>query len=230
MKSVAIHQPNYIPWPGYFYKIYQSDIFVFLDDVQFSNEGMHCYHYLKTPKGPLRLKIPVIQTFGDKIVDVKIRNEIEWTKSHLNYIYLNYRRAKYFDEVYEDFKALIEKPSVYLADLNIRIIDFFCKKLGISLHYIRSSQLNINSTRTQKIIDICKDLDCTEYYSGLGAKSYQKEEDFLQNGIRLHYSEFKVFEYKQQYPGFQSNVSILDFLMNNGYKWNLVLEKQISIK
>ncbi len=228
MKSIAIHQPNYIPWPGYFYKIYQSDVFVFLDDVQFSNEGMHCYHYLKTPKGPLRLKIPVVQTLGDKIADVKIRNEIDWVGNHLNQIYLYYNKAKYFDEVYADYKALTEEPQVFLADLNIKIVEFICRKLGISLNYIRSSQLNICSSRSQKIIDICKALGGTTYYSGVGAKAYQKEEDFLQNGIRLLYSEYKVFEYDQLYSGFQSNVSILDFLMNNGYRWDMVLEKQIN--
>ena len=83
MKSIAIHQPNYIPWLGYFYKIYESDIFVFLDDVQFSNQGLHNYHFIKTQNGAVRIRIPVIQTLGDKISEVKIKYESDWRKKHL---------------------------------------------------------------------------------------------------------------------------------------------------
>jgi hypothetical protein len=85
-KIIAIHQPNYIPWLGYFYKIYQSDIFVFLDDVQYSNKGMHDFHYIKNPQGRFRLKIPVKVNFGDSISEVKLNNAIKWKENHLQQI------------------------------------------------------------------------------------------------------------------------------------------------
>jgi hypothetical protein len=89
-KIVSIHQPNYIPWLGYFYKIAQADIFVFLDDVQFSNQGMQNYHYIKTPQGPFRRKIPVKKTFGENINQVLINNDLDWRKKHLKTIEVNY--------------------------------------------------------------------------------------------------------------------------------------------
>lgn len=226
MKSIAIHQPNYIPWLGYFYKIYQSDIFVFLDDVQYSNQGMHNFHYIKTKTGPLRLKIPVIQTLGDKILEVKIKHEIDWRKNHLEQILLNYSKADYFEEVYTDFSAILAGSYDYLSDFNIAIIEFICKKLGIKFNFSRSSEFKIYSVKEEKIIEICKNLGGSIYYSGTGARAYQHEEKFIENGINLKYSEYKVFNYTQQFIGFQSNVTILDFLMNCGYNWNLVLEHQ----
>lgn len=227
-RSVSIHQPNYIPWLGYFYKVYQTDYFVFLDDAQYSNEGMHNYHYLKTKNGPQRIKIPVYQTLGDKINEVRIRTELNWQERHLNLLKENYRHAEHFEEVISDFSSLILNTQEYLASFNASILKFICKKLGIKTEFILSSDLNISSVREAKIIDICFALRCDQYYSGTGAMSYQKKEHFLEKGIQLEYTDYKPFQYKQQFPGFQSNVTILDFLMNCGYDWDYVLKHQTA--
>jgi hypothetical protein len=226
-KIIAIHQPNYIPWLGYFYKIYQSDIFVFLDDVQFSNEGMHNYTYIKTPKGPFRLKYPIRQSFGDKINEVRPKDELNWKANHLNIIKANYQGAEYFHNVFEDFTNLIMKEYSNIVSLNIALIEFFCEKLAIKAKFVNASELNINLTKTEKIIKICNALGGNIYYSGTGAKAYQKDEDFKQSGIDLRYSVFKSFHYPQLWDGFQSNITALDFFMNCGYDWDRVLESQI---
>jgi hypothetical protein len=228
MKSIAIHQPNYIPWLGYFYKISQTDFFVFLDDAQFSNQGMHNYHYIKTPNRPLRIKIPVFQTLGDKINEVRIKNELGWREKHLTLLQTNYKDAEHFEEAYTDFKELIYEDHQYLSDLNITIIKFICNKLGIKSKFIKSSDLNINSIKETKIIDICTALGANIYYSGTGARAYQNEQNFLNNGIQLKYSEYNILKYKQQHSGFQSNVTVMDFLMNCSYRWDMVIAYQNS--
>lgn len=225
-KIVSIHQPNYIPWLGYFYKIAQADIFVFLDDVQFSNQGMQNYHYIKTPQGPFRLKIPVKKTFGENINQVLINNDLDWRKKHLKTIEVNYRRSKYFEEVFNDLELLFKSDYNSIADLDRFIIEFVCKKFGIFTKLINSSELNINSHKEEKILDICDTLNCKIYYSGTGAKVYQDEDNFGLRGIELRYSKFQPFEYPQLWGAFQVNVTVLDYLMNCGYDWDNVMRHQ----
>lgn len=224
--TIAIHQPNYIPWLGYFYKIYQSDIFVFLDDVQYSNQGMHNYHYIKTSQGPFRLKIPVKTHFGDKINEAMIRDDLKWRTKHLKTMEANYRKASFFEEVFSDFEEWINKEEANLAKKNAYIIRSIAEKLGITSSIVISSELNLQSQKEDKIIDICKTLGGKVYYSGTGARAYQDENHFLKNGIELRYSVFIPFNYQQLWNGFQSNVTIIDYLMNCGYDWGRVLQSQ----
>ena len=226
-KIVGIHQPNYIPWLGYFYKIYESDTFVFLEDVQFSNQGAHHYHYIKTPQGSMRLKIPVEFKFKDQINQVRTKDELNWKKDHLNKIQLNYKKAKYFDEIYTDFSEVLSKDYKSLSEQNIEIIKYFAEKLGIvGRKYILSSDLNINTKRGEKVLDICEKLGAGVYMSGTGAKVYQTDDDFSERNIKLEYSKFHPVTYNQLWSDeFLTNVSIIDFLMNYGYDWDFVLQK-----
>ncbi len=225
-KTIAIHQPNYLPWLGYFYKISQSDVFVFLDDVQFSNQGMHNYTYLKTSNGPYRLKYPVNQKFGDDIKQVSSKDEINWKKKHLDTIASNYKKAPHFEEVFEDYKHILNQEYQDIVDLNTAFILFYANKMGINTQFVRSSELNIESNRTEKIIDICKALGGNVYYSGTGAKAYQTNEEYDSQGIELRYSVFKPVEYPQLWNEFQSNVSALDYFMNCGYDFSRILKEQ----
>ena len=223
---ISIHQPNFIPWLGYFYKIYQSDVFVFLDDVQFSNQGMHNYHYIKTSQGSFRLKVPVHKNFKDNINQVQINYSLDWKQKHLKTLVANYKRSPFFEEVYTDLEHFYNTDFPNIALFNSEIIAFYCRKLGIGTRLMNSSELNIASVREQKIIDICVALDGKVYYSGTGAKAYQNEENFKENGLELRYSSFKVFQYPQLWNDFQSNVTIVDYLMNCGYNWEKVLSNQ----
>ena len=225
-KTISIHQPNYFPWLGYFYKIYQSDIFVFLDDVQFNAEGMQNYHYIKTAQDQLRLKIPVNARFGTTIEDVHIKNELPWKKKHLKTVEMNYKKAPFFEEVFSDYQSLLFQDNDQLSGLDISIIQFICGKLNIETKFVNSSALNVKSQKEDKIIDICKHLNANIYYSGTGAKAYQEESRFANESIELRYSSFKPFEYTQQWDAFDPNVSIFDYLMNCGYDWSQVLQNQ----
>lgn len=226
MTTVAIHQPNYIPWLGYFFKISQVDYFVFLDDAQYSNEGMHNYHYIKSPQGPVRLKIPVQQTLGDKINEVRTKDELGWKMKHLRLIEKNYMEAKFFDEVYSDFKELLLQDYHSLSDMNTTIIRYYISKFEINTKLTYSSDFNITTSREVKVIDLCKALNASVYFSGTGARTYQKEENFTKRGVELRYLEFKPFEYNQLWNGYQKNTSIIDYLMNCGYDWTRVLRHQ----
>jgi hypothetical protein len=226
MGVISIHQPNYIPWLGYFYKIFSSDIFVFLDDAQYSNEGMHNYHYIKTPQGPFRLKIPVKGSFGEPINSVITNDALFWKEKHLKTILSNYRRANYFEIIYIDFESLISKNYTNLAEMNEEIIKFVSRKFGFNTNFVNSSSLGIVAKQEERIIQICEKLNGDVYFSGKGAMHYQDEIHFRERGIKLEYSDFKPFKYPQLWNGFQENVTILDYLMNCGYNWDRVIECQ----
>lgn len=226
MRTVSAHQPNYIPWLGYFYKIYISDYFVFLDDVQYSNEGMHNFNYIKTQNGRIRLKIPVFQTLGDKIMEVETKDYLGWKQKHLDVIKKSYGSAKHFYTVYNDIRDLINIDIQPISELNIRIIKFFCQKLEIKCEFIKSSDLDVTEKREDRIIKICNLLGADIYYSGTGAKAYQNDNNFRANGIELKYAEFMPFKYNQIWNDFIPNVSIIDYLMNYGYDWKTVISHQ----
>ena len=225
-KIIATHQPNYIPWMGYFYKISQCDIFVFLDDVQFSKTGAHNYHYIKTPDGLLKLKIPVKHGFIDPINKIITNDNSGWKKRHLDDLRKNYKDAPYFKSVFIEFEKILLEEKTNLAEFNIGIIQFFIKKFGLNTTTIKSSELNldINLKGENRIIEICKSLDASIYYSGKGARAYQNEVNFKLNNLKLVYDDFSPFKYNQLFGEFISNVSVLDFVFNYGYDWKKYLE------
>lgn len=222
---IAIHQPDYLPYLGYFYKIYESDIFVFLDDVQYSNVGLTHENIIKSPIGGLKLKIPVKQTFGDKINEVTTKDSLGWKEKHLKNLWMNYKLSKHFDEVYSDMEHLLGNDYERISDLNIQIISYISNKLGISKEFIKSSSLNITTKKEERVIDICCKLNASYYVSGNGAKAYQVEEHFLERGITLVYTKFKPVYYEQLWGDFIWNISILDYLFMNGYDWNYIKER-----
>lgn len=225
--TIAIHQPNFSPWLGYFYKIFQADTFVFLDMVQYSNKGMHDYHYIKNPQGRFRLKITVKVNFGDDIAEVKLNNLINWRENHLKQLEVNYKKAPFFNEVFSDLCEIYNTNDILLADFNIRLIEFIAHKFKFNTKFVKSSELMIDSIdKNERIYGICKALKAEVYFSGIGAKVYQNEYDFRQNSIELIYSTFQPFEYPQFWGEFESNISIIDYLMHCGYDWGRVLDNQ----
>lgn len=214
---VSIHQPDYIPYLGYFYKIYQSEVFVFLDDVQFSNDNMHHWNRIKIPQGECRLKIPVEHSFGDNINQVRTKDELKWKEKHLKTIEMNYKKTEYFEEIYPDYKELLLKVYPNLSEMNIVINQFICQGLGINPKFVRSSELNITSAKEDRVIDICLALGGTTYISGNGAKAYQVDEHFENKGIHLKYTDYKPFVYNQRWGEFMPNLSVLDYIFNCGF-------------
>lgn len=219
---VSIHQPDYLPWLGYFNKISKSDIFVFLDDAQYSTDNMHNWNKIKTPQGELKLKVPVINKLSYKINEVKTRDELGWKQKHLKTIAMNYKKAEHFEEVYCDLEKILLPEYESIADLNMALVRLYCEKFGFNTKILTSSEMGLASLREERVIDIVAGLGGTEYYSGNGAKEYQVPEHFAKRGIMLTYTEFEPFEYHQLWNkcGFVPALSALDYVMNCGYCWH----------
>ena len=223
--KVAIHQPDYIPWLGLFYKMYLSDIFIHLDDAQYSNEAAHNYNVIKTAQGQLRLKFPVEQHLGDLINNVRPKDELKWKAKHLRTIEMNYSRAKYFKELFPEFRDIVMCDYSNVAALNIAINEFIAKKFGIAPKFILASDFNLTSTREAKVIDSTLASGGNEYISGNGARVYQEESHFNEKGLKLTYLDYSPIEYDQLWGEFLPCMSAIDFIFNCGYDFDLVLSK-----
>jgi len=224
---VSVHQPQYLPWIGYFHKIAHSDVFVFLDNVQYKKREFQNRNKIRTKEGWLWLTVPVITKgrFTQKMKEVLIDNTSNWHKKHWQSIEMNYSKAKYFNEYKEFFKSLYEKEWDKLIDLNVFIIKYINELLNIKIPVYYESDLNIEGEKTTRIINICKKLNADTYLSGIGGKEYLIEEEFIKTGIKLIYQNFKHPVYTQVYPGFEPFMSIVDLLFNCGKESKNLLYK-----
>jgi hypothetical protein len=217
MTSVTVHQPAYLPWLGYFDKIKRSDIYIFLDSVQFEKRSFINRNKIKTPNGSMWITVPVYTKNYRKsnLQYTKINNEVDWRKDHLLSIYFNYGKAKRFRECYEKLTALYEKEYIHLSDLCWSHLLFWLKELKISTNVIRSSELNIQSKKSDLILDLCKHFEADRYLSGALGNDYLVEEDFKKAGIKIEYQNYQHPIYEQLWGDFLPYLSIVDFWMNS---------------
>jgi len=214
--KVAIHQPQYMPWLGYFDKIDQADVFVLLDDVQYKKNEWQNRNRIRNAEGESWLTVPVFHEFGQKINDVKIDNHHRWKEKHIKSIEMNYSKSPYFDAYISFFHESFEKEWEYLADLNIHFIKFFTAVFGITSDIVNSSALKIETASTERLIDICRELEADTYLAGAGGSDYMDLDLFEKSGIRLECQNYVHPEYKQVYNGFCSHLSALDLLFCQG--------------
>lgn len=224
---VSIHQPDYIPWLGLYYKLAHSDVFVYLDDAQYSNQADHNVNVIKTVQGGHRLKVPVEQHLGDLICNVRTKDELHWKEKHLKTLQMSYSRAPYFKTVFPEFAAIIQNHTGSIADLNMAINRYICAGFGITTPTMKSSDMEIKTVREERVIDICLSVGGTEYLSGNGARAYQTESHFTDRGLKLTYLDYKPITYQQLWGEFLPCMSVLDYIFNCGFNWDYV-EKAVK--
>ena len=215
---VAIHQPNFLPWLGYFYKLSASDVFVFLDDAQYSKNSFINRNKIKTAQGEIWLTIPVKFNFGQAINEVKINDhDSNWREKHLKTILMNYKKAQFFDEIFTLLDSVYKKQNwERLIDINIELFKEIIGYLQLENEIICSSVLQINDQSTERLAKIVKKLNGDIYLSGAGGAKYQEEEIFKRENITLKYSNFTHPTYQQLWHSFVPNLSIIDVLFNCG--------------
>lgn len=224
---VSIHQPNFVPWIGYFYKIYKSDLFVILDNVQFTKNGFTNRNRIKTPQGENWLTLPVIQSgkFGQDITDCVIFHKEQSARKIVNSLLANYKKSKHFDRYFDAISRIIQTDTDKLCDINTELIRWTMEQLGIAKKVVKASDLeNIEGESTERLVSICKHLGATAYLAGLGAKKYQDDGLFNQHGIELISSPFQYPQYDQLWGDFIPNLSVIDVLFNHGPETRLILE------
>lgn len=221
---VTIHQPEHMPWLGLFHKISQSDVFVALDNVQYRHKYFQNRNRIRCASGSVWMNVPILRK-GKRynlIKDTLINNsETRWRQKSLNALSLNYGKAPFFSKYFDYFNRLYSQDWELLIDINLDIIknclDFLGKKVGI----IRASDLNLESTGSRLVLDICIAFKADVYISGISGiagKGKEFEGVFSDHGIKVIYDEFHHPIYKQVYDPFIPCMSIVDLLFNHGDK------------
>ena len=214
-------QPTYLPWLGYFDLVDRSDIFVFLDSVQFDKRSWQQRNRIKEPNGELMLTVPVLTKgkFDQKICDVVIDRSQKIEKKHFNSIRVNYKRSKYFETYIEELENIYNKKIDKLSDLNTTLIRWLSSKLGVNTKFVYSSKLDASGSKTELLVNICKKVGADHYISPAGSKGYIDQNNlFVKSGIKLLYQNYNHPTYNQLHGDFIPYMSVIDLLFNEGDK------------
>ena len=216
-----ILQPSYIPWRGYFDQISRADVFVFYDDVQYDKHGWRNRNQIKTAQGRQWLSIPVhsggVVEKSIPIKEVAIDWSKPWNQAHWKALTFAYGRAPYFHEYAELLEPFYQRKDTFLADFTIALTIALADALGIrSTRFMRSSELNVNGQKTERLVQILTELGVSHYISGPSAQAYIEPDKFASAGIKLEFMQYNYPEYPQLHPPFDANLSILDLLFMTG--------------
>lgn len=231
----AIHQPNFFPWLGYFDKINQSDVFVFLDHVNYpkSSKTMSTWSNRSAilVNGKKHwIHCPVVRESGiQKIDEVKINESYDWRSKLIKTLEYNYKKSRHYQETSAFIYQLISYQAEKLADYNAYVIRQICEKLEIDTAFVRQSQLCTKDASTELLIEITKKTGCNRYMCGGGATGYQKDDRFEEEQIHLMYQNFVSPVYEQGIGECVKGLSMIDVLFHCGFEKTKYLVKRMGI-
>jgi hypothetical protein len=229
---LAAHQPNFLPWLGFFDRVQKADLFMLVDHIQFERQNYQNRTMINTHQGVQWITVPVFQrSQSERIIDKTIdeRNgRARWGRRIYRTLEYCYGRAPYFREyaptLYEIFDARWEK----LVDLNITLLQFCLEVLEIRTPLIRSSGLNITGQKSDMVLNLCRSVGADTYIAGLGgSRGYIDADAFSKAGVQVAWQEFTHPTYTQ-YPltaRFNKGLSVLDLLFACGPESRKVLRQ-----
>ena len=215
---VSIHQPAYLPWLGLLERIYRSDVFVFLDTVQFEKGSYVNRNKIKTATGTLWLTVPVLKKghLSKTINEIEIDGTKPWQEKHLKTIRSSYSRAPRFKSNQKKLESLFSYRHTLLSELCFEQLNFWLSELGICRRIERASDLPEMGSKSDLVLNICRYFNATKYISGYLGHNYLIQTDFHRSGIEVEFQDYRHPIYEQIHGDFVSNLSIVDFWMNCG--------------
>jgi hypothetical protein len=212
---VTIHQPDFMPWLGFFDRWAKSDLYVVLDDVQFLRRGWHHRDKIKTPQGPAWLTVPVKNKgrYEQQIREVEIDNDSNWRRKHLSTIQNAYSKAPKFDRLFPKIEAVYLKNHKKLVDFNLDILLVLAAEFGIKTPFAPASDFQAKGQKSERLVNLVKLNKGSRYLTGKGARSYLDEDLFAAEGLEVIWQDFEHPVYPQLHGEFQPGLSALDYLM-----------------
>jgi len=218
---VGIHQPNFMPWLGYFYKIWQSDVFIFLDDVQFIKTGSSYTNRVSINIHGQNQYITIPIKRGSGVQNINQTNFLneKWKKKLITTLQSNYAKSPYFNENRELIFALINFEADNLADYNMHFIEKISEKMNFNTTFVKSSKFQVHTKSTQRLIELINNVNGKVYLSGAGGDEYQEHNVYENEKIEVRYNKMPTFEYPQPKGElFIEGLSIIDAIFNVGFQ------------
>ncbi|MGE4279592.1 MAG: WbqC family protein [Magnetospirillum sp.] len=219
-RIVAICQPHFIPWMGYFEMAERADVFVMLDDVAYSKNGWINRNRLRSPdpRGWQWATVPVHDSGGGLIRDTRIAEAGRWRSKLLASLRQNYGRTPHFARYYPALERRVEAAGDNLAELNMDLLELLCDQLGIAARLVRSSHYMAPGSKDDKLVTLCQHLGATLYLANNGSAPYIRAEKFLDRGIGFVFQDYQhpVYPQGDTKGGFVSHLSVVDCLFWHG--------------
>lgn len=221
MTVVAIHQPNYLPWLGYFSKMSQADVFIFLDDAQYTKNSYINRSRVLCEGLAKWLTIPVRAPLGTSIRATKPATT-DWVDQHLDRMSNYYRRAPAQQEALAELATIYAgiEASVSIADINMTLIRALASRLGIATEFRVASEFGLSEIRSnERLIALVRSIyPKAVYLSGAGASSYQDPEHFEAAGVPIQFTRFSHPVYAQGDKPFVAGLSVIDAVFWRGWE------------
>lgn len=227
---MSAHQPNFLPYLGFFDKMKNSDVFVIRDEVQFTERDWHHRNKIRI-EGNYKNGLPnskwltiLVKKENKDIKDIEIKNEVKtknvsWNVYMLRQIKGSYETTPYFKKYFPMIEEIISSKKDKLINLNMEIIEFLKNTFDIPTELVYASKLpeyKKTFDSTLDLVGLCKATQSNVYLSGAGGKNYLNIEPFKEEGIEVIFQDFHHPVYKQRYPGFAPNMGSIDYLFNIG--------------
>ena len=215
---LSAHQPAHLPWLGYLDKIARSDLFVFLDHVQFEKNSFTNRNRIRTPQGTAWLTVP-LSTRGHMngaIRDLRIDESRPWRERQIRTIAMAYRRAPAFDAVFPVIEGWISDPTDRFADYCFHQLQGWLRQAEIGTEVVRSSDLAPTARKSDLVLELCRRTGADRYLSGALGRNYLDEASFAAAGIAVEYQDFRAPIHPQLWGEFVPNLSAVDHWMNTG--------------
>jgi len=216
---ISIIQPSFLPWLGYFEQIVRADVFVYMDDVQYTSKDWRNRNRLKSKYGIKMISVPVKNASRNNalIKEALISYEENWKDSILNKISEWYKNAEYFKDHIDKLTEIINKNHTKLVDLIYDLNNYILKYLKVPTPIAYASSIPKNtSNKNLRIIEICRYFSANVLYDGKAAELFIDKELFEKNGIDVIFQDYKHKPYSQLWGEFVPFLSVLDLMMNCG--------------
>ncbi|WP_429218774.1 WbqC family protein [Aeromonas veronii] len=234
--KLAIMQPYFFPYIGYFSLIMQSDEFIIFDTPQFMRKGWIERNRIgKLTGGSVYIKVPLNKAdLSTSIKEMSIDNTSDWRGKILSQLEIYKKRAPFYDDVLALVKEVLNTETSSIVHLNKIALEKVCNYLRIDKKFKVFSEMNLEIESPQApdewALNICKALDVKYYVNAAGGESFFDKRKYTNNNIQLCFINQPIDKYKQFGHEFEPGLSIIDVMMFNSPEEVIQMLSQGSLK